>query len=831
MSYTIFNWKILSDRKLFLFVLFFSIAIISNAQSLQHPTIWITEEEKEEILNKAATYDWAQELVDNVYKVVDGKVRIHEKYPDRILKKIPPLAEDDNIPELSVTTVHQHGKVTGLAANAGLLYYLSGKEEYAQLAADIIWHYGSELATRTPQTTSICGYPFYDARTSYGQIAIAYDFIQPWLKASKRVVVNHKCDKFEDYDDKVMQKAILNMTDNVLQQYGRPDHHGKSISNHPVLTAPGALFLILCVEDDKERDHLFNVFWEKGTSHQNSFKNTILPMFGAQGIWPESTSYSFMANVTMILNIIDRIKPEMNVYKDYKYILDGNFLFDNLRLPDGRFVSYGDTHRKNDGTEALYRYTLNLAERRNLTTYEQKAKVALRQKYNQQGGFSTNVEIATFGYYTSFTKLLWGIDVPKQIETTIDFQKPTVVIEHAGVVLQRNYVKKNNEEFGLCGVIGGAHYVHSHVTGISMELYGEGYVMAPQAGLPTSVAQRRIPLHEHYFRLYAGNNTVVVNGSSHGLDEGSWKGKANVWQNRTVNIAAEPSHLDDPISTNFSFATQHLEDEVNNAIQERTLSTIRTSPETAYYFDLFRSKSLDENKFHDYIYHNLGDKMTVMNDNEKKIPTSPTDKYDNDIGDQVHSPGWKFFENTNSSAPIDKAVTVRYDLLKDKKYMHQFLPSGVTREYTTALAPASRDINEEYLDKKTQVLVIRQQGEAWDRPFISVFEPSASKKSSIQSVTPLENGQSIVGVEVKSKVHGDTVTDFILCTDGSNFEYNNPSLGIYFKGRYGIVRVVEKNNGDKETTLYIGDGHSLSYGDRVVYANKERKGIKVFSLN
>ncbi|MBB3696618.1 hypothetical protein KMW28_23715 [Flammeovirga yaeyamensis] len=818
-------------RRAFLLILL-SINFIfkSQAQSLKHPIIWITEDEKEEIYNKIGEYGWAQELLDQTYATVDKKVDLHKAAPSWWISKIPPLAKDDNIPELKVKTVHQHGAFTGQAAHAALIYYLTGKDEYAQYAADIIWHYGSELSTREGHNTSICGYPFYDARTSYGQIAIAYDFIYNWLKEPNRKVYSLSQKNYIDYDNAVMQKAVLNMTDNILQEYGRPDVHGKFISNHPVLTAPGALFLILCLENDKEREHLFDVFWEEGTYHQNSFKNTILPMFGEQGIWPESTSYSFMGNITMILNIIDRIKPEMNVYKDYKNILEGNFLFDNLRYPDRRFVSYGDTHRKNDGTEKLYRYTLNLAQRRGLKDFEHKAQVALKQRYDAQGGYKPKVSVNTFGNYGTFTNLLWGSNIPDVIEGEIDFQKPTVVIKHAGVVLQRNYVDKNNEEYGLCGVIGGAHYVHSHATGISMELYGAGYVMSPQAGLPTSVAQRRIPLHEHYFRLYAGNNTVVVNGSSHGLDEGSWKGRANVWQNTTVNVASEPLHLEKPIAQNFNFATQHLDDNVNNAVQERTLSTIRTSPTTGYYFDMFRSKSLGENKFHDYIYHNIGDKMTVLDEEGKKLKTKSTDKYQNDIGDQVQSPGWRYFEDTKSSTSTDQSISVRYDLNEDKKYMHQFLPSGIAREYTTALAPPSRDINEAYLDKKTKVLVVRQKGEAWDRPFISIYEPSASKTSSIRNVTPLKDGEAIIGAKVTSEVEGTHIVDYIICAESSDVHYTNSDLYLQFIGRFGIVRETTTTSGEQETALYIGEGQSLSFKGLKLNSGSQNKAFKIFNL-
>ena len=55
---------------------------------------------------------------------------------------------------------------------------------------------------------------------------------------------------------------------------------------------------------------------------------------------------------------------------------------------------------------------------------------------------------------------------------------------HAGVGVLRNYETPDIETFGLMGYIGGAHYVHSHLTGIEMELYGSGMVMGAGSGDP-----------------------------------------------------------------------------------------------------------------------------------------------------------------------------------------------------------------------------------------------------------------------------------------------------------------------------------------------------------
>ncbi|MEM6380591.1 MAG: hypothetical protein AAF705_20575, partial [Bacteroidota bacterium] len=488
---------------------------------------------------------------------------------------------------------------------------------------------------------------------------------------------------------------------------------------------------------------------------------------------------------------------------------------DYLRMPDRRFVRYGDSKRNKDGTQELYRYTMTIAERRGYATLLQKAQRALQQSYQAENGYRPDLGVDDIFDNFNPLQLFWGLPIPENIQGNVDYNKPTVLIDHAGIALQRNATEYHNEQYGLCGIIGGAHYVHSHCTGISMELYGSGYVMAPNAGLPPTVKERQIPLHEHYFRLYAGNNTVVVNGTSHGLDEGSWKGRANVWQNTTENIACEPQHLEDPVSDIFSFATQQLKDEVNNCDQERTLSIIRTSDSTAYYFDLFRSKSRDKNKFHDYIYHNLGDQTYLADADNSPLALKPTDRYQNDIGDQVFSPGWRFLENTQTTSLTQLAINAQFHLQYDDRYMHMMVPSGTARAYTTALAPPTREARNGYVDKNTQVLLIRQEGEAWDRPFIAVFEPSTHANPTVRSIETLKDGSKVVGAKVVSKLDDTTITDYIIAQDAANATYVNEKEKIQFKGRFGILRILSKNE-EKTIHFYIGAGKEFRYKNNVL---------------
>lgn len=813
-------------------LLFFSLLVLNTtyAQSLQHPVIWGTQDDRSEILEKIENYPWAKTMFDQLKDRVDAQVSTHQTKPDAILNTIPEFPANDELSEADASPITRaHQRILSAASCAGLLFYLTEEEKYAQFAADILCYYIDVLAQRTVEKTTISGNDFYDPRTNYPHFAIAYDYIYDFLKAPNTLVYQQATGTRVAHDHSKAQLAIKNIIGNALKEYGNPDTYGRRVSNHPVLKAPGVLFPILCVEDDTERERLFNVFWETGTSHQASFKNTVLPMFGAQGVWPEPISYGFMPNITMVLNIIDRIKPEMNVLSGQMNILEGSFLLNNLRHPDRRFVRYGDSKRNTDGTETLFRFTLNLAERRGFDDFAQKAKIALKQTYDAEGGYNTSFSNSTFDNYDCFTKLHWNAPIPETIAGNIDFGKTTVVMEHAGVALQRNEVEENNEDYGLCGIIGGAHYVHSHATGITMELYGAGHVMSANAGLPRTLAERRIPEHQEYFLRHAGNNTVIVNGNTHGIQPGSWGRDLYVWQNTTINEAAEPKHLEDPISPNFSFATQFLDDEVNDCEQQRTLSIIRTSPTTAYYFDLFRSKSLKENVFQDYVYHNLGDATRIFDENGKELSVSPTGRYNNDIGDLRKSPGWRFFEDTRVTQPQSGAVRIRFDVRGTGTYMNMFAPPGVSREYTKALGPGTREARGEYRDKKTQIIAVRQQGEAWDKPFLHIFEPATSTMTSVKSVEYLYNGTTIVGAKVDSEIGDKTVTDYVISQEDENQKLTIPELDLTFEGRFAVVRR-EKDVEKALVTLYIGEGRRLSFGAHVLEADATKKGLSVVEV-
>jgi hypothetical protein len=260
-------------------------------------------------------------------------------------------------------------------------------------------------------------------------------------------------------------------------------------------------------------------------------------------------------------------------------------------------------------------------------------------------------------------------------------------------------------------------------------------------------------------------------------------------------------------------------------LQQRTNSIIRTSPTTAYYFDIFRSKGKTINNYHDYIYHNIGDTLELKFADNTCIPLHASEKYATDITGS--NTGWKFFKNVESSTVTNKAIEATFKLNTVNKYMHVFMPAGINREYATAKALYTKGVMHGYDQKKTPVLAVRQYGEAWNKAFVAVFEPAEQNTKSVKSVTNIFSEGKVVGAVVVSEVDGATITDYILSNDNESVSLNLEKLKIKFQGRFGIVRTVVKG-GKTEVSLYIGQGQKITFSGKELMADSEQKGFTKF---
>lgn len=391
--------------------------------------------------------------------------------------------------------------------------------------------------------------------------------------------------------------------------------------------------------------------------------------------------------------------------------------------------------------------------------------------------------------------------------------------------MQRNLSTSNNPKDGLMGFVGGAHMVHGHAEGMNIELYGEGQVL----GVDNGRNRYGVDLHENYSRIFAAHNTVIVNGSSQG--EGGW---VNLGINTVKPIAMEPEVGKEAVSPYHSFSLTSFEDDKGDkaeATQERTLALIRTSPTTGYYVDVFRSKSRLPNEYHDYLYHNIGDKLVFENKDldfqktpKRYIANADAPWKRNKV---YRHPGWHFFKDVKTSKTYGNNVKATFHTKKLSQgdiFMQLHIPGFENRTYTKVKAPTTFEAPKPYDNLPTPTLVIRNEGEAWDNPFVVVFEPFNDKEeASIQSVTKIEQDSLFKGLKIVSKTPSEVLIQYVITQSKDEIFQSDD---IYFEGTFAIITLDED---EILKSIYIGDGKTLRYKNEVIETDSSNSCYKSYS--
>lgn len=794
--------------------LFFVISLFVcqlNGQSLQHPHIWVDASDKQRILNNIAQYDWAESQYNQYVQRQGSRKNSHRSNPSSFISSLEHIPGDRT----------NHRNHLNSAAECAMLYYLTGDEDYAQVAADVMHQYMKMISVQDRITIKFFNPESDDShhiqiRELYTRIGITYDFIQPFLSKAGTTVFDLSTGSRVPFNFTTAQQALEVMADNVLLEGGKN-------SNHPLLELAGGLYVTLCMQNDAKRKSYYDRFW-KDEPGQNSITWMLENIPEDSDIWPEAMGYSKEVHDILLRNlmVIDRYDPGRKIIENNKRLLDGAFVFDDFKYPNNRIMAFGDTHRHQSETDFIFRYVLAIANQKGYAEYENRAAAVLKAHYESIGGYKPVIVTKRLNWDTPID-LLWGVNIPESVDAADITYASTGRIKHAGVIMQRNDVEVDNEEYGLMYYTGGATYVHAHANGIDFEIYGSGYVIGPEFGREAYGSD----IHEQYAVSPAGHNTVIANGKG---GRGAKTNGGSTWQNIVDEVelqACEPKPYEDRIAENFSFSSQYMDDGFNNVEQLRTNSIIRTSPTSGYYVDIFRSKGKSVNNFHDYLFHGLGDDMTITS-NDQNLPLNNTpNRYQNDMGDDRMQPGWRWYSEAKTSAATNESVNVRFDLNQKGKYLHVAVPGGQSREYTSALAPPSRYVRD-YASKDTRMFIMRKPGEAWNQPFVAIYEPSANAQSTIASAIPLYAGSKNAGVRVISQVGDSEVIDYVISGDSDQTVFN--SYGISFKGRFAIVRA-EVSGNSTNVSLYVGKGEKLSFEGQEIVGNADGKAYKEFTLD
>ena len=343
---------------------------------------------------------------------------------------------------------------------------------------------------------------------------------------------------------------------------------------------------------NKYLEHFLNV----SNSTQDCIRDIAKEYKNKGDIWPETSQYSNgVADLsTKLMLIMDKYNPSLRLVEKYINIPWSLPRWSELIFPNGDLVRFGDGHRHGGASPVQLEVAYALADKEGLTELKERMGGYILRKINE-GKYNRPIvdekySIAVEPYYDP-AMLLWCAGEIKGTPTETKLPR-TDKLSHAGLYLQRNLSPTGRKEDGLMAFVAGASFVHSHAGGMNIELYGKGEVIGVDGG--RGAYQKDI--HENYSRLYAAHNCVISNGKSSSY--GDW---VNLGTSTVEMVSMEPEPWVDAVSDNYSYSTTTFEDKAigeDNALHQRTLAVVRTSPTTGYYVDVFRAKSDNENRKH-----------------------------------------------------------------------------------------------------------------------------------------------------------------------------------------------------------------------------------------
>ena len=342
-----------------------------------------------------------------------------------------------------------------------------------------------------------------------------------------------------------------------------------------------------------------------------------------------------------------------------------------------------------------------------------------------------------------------------------------------------------NRDKSLAFALNASDGNHMHANGISLELFARGQRLAPDAGIGYSLYSGDD--YKEYYSQFPAHNTVCVDGvSSYPVMK----------SNHPFEIIAneQPTTIENSSST-FQYSIVSFIEPETMSDQQRTVVMVADKDDNGmgYFVDIFRSYRQDGNdKFHDYFYHNMGQKMSLQNADGSSLNLQPTQEL---AFAGAHLGAYSYLFDKQCAQTHSDALAL-YSINNDSISMRHYFKGDTDRTLFQCLAPTteglSRMKNMPYNIKEqpTLTFVARQQGEAWRHPFVSVFVPeSKSLPNDVKSVEYPE--VTILDKSTKNAVavlvsHTDGRQELIVSADNAKAKVK--VMGKIYKGWLNVKR-------------------------------------------
>ena len=652
----------------------------------------------------------------------------------------------------NIAGVNQY--IVGIARDAARIYAATGDMRYGQMAAKVFDVYMKGIAYRNVpidlnhgHQQTLVGMTTFEVihEDVINELTQMYPLIKPLVKD----------------DQAVIEAGFKKWAENIIA-------NGVPHNNWDLFQADFIMKIALILQDNqayadgKGKQYYLDYIVNQNSIRQWSMNKLIDFGFDSNSkTWYESPGYSttVLSSICDFANMLDE-KAGIDLFKQRPILTEAVKTSAEYLFPNRMIAGFGDTHPgylNTGGIDQVLKYATR-HKNKNLISEMNLLKNAVAPK----------APISEIEAYTSTL-----------------FYAPNVswIAMRSGMDKQHDLMASVNASLGN----------HQHANGISLELYGKGYVLGPDAGIGRTLYSG-LDYLEYYSQMPA-HNTVVVDGvssypvmmSQHAFKVVASYPEVSKEQPASKKLSEKKLSIlkDSELKDKITYATVSFIEPETQAQQLRTTAIVKTSAKGGYYIDVFRSKKKEGgDKTHDYFYHNLGQEMKVMDATSgQPLDMKPTEELAFAGG---HLYAYSYIYD-KKSAEMQNSVKTQFvtKILDDKVVeamdgqreitMTMWMKKDENRTIFQALSPVNLEYermpNQPYKVDEQPVLtfVARQKGEAWNHPFVCVYEPSSdTEPSDIASVdyfTPSE--PSAMGIIVKLK---DGTEQRIVCSENGKVQ-------------------------------------------------------------
>ena len=465
-------------------------------------------------------------------------------------------------------------EILGIARDAAFLYWMTGEEKYARLAAGVFDTYMTGIYYRNVPVDlnhghqqTLVGLTSFEVihEDALHIVVPLYDFLYHYLQSN--------------YPDKMMiyAGALKKWADNIIT-------NGVPHNNWDLLQARYIMNVGLVLEDNEEyadgkgREYYIDYVMNRSSIRQWSLTKLADYGFDSEtGIWAECPGYSSVV---------------INDYANFTHQFDHNLQYDLVKampvlakavaatpqylFPNRMICGFGDTHPSYLSTNFFIRMIQN-AQANGKKEQERYFTALLKCLNPEEGSEKSGKKNVRASVNSFFEDKPLVLDPKVEAGKIEDYVSPLFYAPNVSWLVQRNGMHPRNS---LMISLNASEGNHMHANGISMELYGKGYVLGPDAGIGLFLYSGLD--YAEYYSQFPSHNTVCVDGissypvmkSNHSFDLLS-----------CFPASAEPGKG----FTSVTYSQVAFREPESRADQTRLMGIVTTGPETGYYVDVFLS--------------------------------------------------------------------------------------------------------------------------------------------------------------------------------------------------------------------------------------------------